>query len=343
MSPVDDDLGDDPGAPEVLNPDKPPPDAIALRRPDVPVTMNDLAALRKYGHEVIDARIEILETARRAAIRRTWPSDWNLYKARDAHITAFLHDAGCERVRDVVGIEIRNVSDPIYVPGESSDDYAIQFTGDGYCKFTTQTVEAVIGVRYSNEDFVKDVKGIARRMAVTKAARANLNGNIVRQLAALKQVAPEELTEAWKGTNKRVDDCIKARGFGTTEERLGATREGVPDVEPPVCPHCGTKGVYRPAKGDRKAFYGCPNYESHRDKKFIVDAAEWVQKQQAAKAPPSAPAPEPARPAATEAKSGAKSAAPAGPATQRRSAAQQQPLTAAEIPFGSSREPGEEG
>jgi hypothetical protein len=257
------------------------PTALTLRRPDVPVTVNDLAALKKHGIEILEARNEILATARKVAIRRTWPRDWNFYKTKDGYVTGFLHDAGCERVRDIVGIEIQNVGAPVFVQGETSADYAISITGDGYCKLTMQKVEGVFGVRYSTEDFVKDVKGVAKRMAVTKAARANLNGNIVRQLAALKNVTPDELTDAWTGTTKRVEDCIKARGYGTQEERLGATRDGVPDVAPPVCPHCNTKGVYRPAKGDRKPFYGCPNYTKHPDRKFIVDAAEWIAKQAA--------------------------------------------------------------
>jgi hypothetical protein len=91
----------------------------------------------------------------------------------------------------------------------------------------------------------------------------------------------EEIAEAWGGTWKKVEQCRHGRGFGSRTERLGGNSERAPDVEPPVCPHCNTKGAYRPAKGDRKAFYGCPNYTKHADKKWIVDAEKWAAEQQA--------------------------------------------------------------
>jgi hypothetical protein len=64
-------------------------------------------------------------------------------------------------------------------------------------------------------------------------------------------------------------------------------------VDPPVCPHCKEPGIYRPAKGNRAAFYGCKNWEAHAKAKlkaFTVDAGEWI-KEQAKKAPAAAPGP----------------------------------------------------
>jgi hypothetical protein len=49
---------------------------LALRRPDTPVTLSELAALKGEALEVIEARVQILETLRKAAIRATSPEDW---------------------------------------------------------------------------------------------------------------------------------------------------------------------------------------------------------------------------------------------------------------------------
>jgi hypothetical protein len=92
----------------------------------------------------------------------------------------------------------------------------------------------------------------------------------------MKSVPVNQLAEAWIGTKKSIDQCRRGRGFGTRDERIGGRNEKAPDVDPPICPHCTTPGQYRPAKGDRGAFYGCPNYSKHADKKWIVDAARWV-------------------------------------------------------------------
>jgi len=90
-----------------------------------------------------------------------------------------------------------------------------------------------------------------------------------------------------------VQDQRRGRGFGTRDERVGGRSEKAPDVDPPICPHCKTTGVYRPAKGNRAAFYGCPNYTKHESQKFYVDAARWVADQRAKRAdtPPAADAP----------------------------------------------------
>ena len=68
-------------------------DSLVLRRPDVPVTLGELAAMKGEAIEILDARVQILETLRRASIRATHPEDWVLFKARDedgGQVVAFL-------------------------------------------------------------------------------------------------------------------------------------------------------------------------------------------------------------------------------------------------------------
>jgi hypothetical protein len=279
--------------PDVLEPDLDDVAAatsIALRHPSVPVNIHDLAALKGEALEVLEARLLILETARRRAIRLTHPEDWVLFKAPDERITGYLQDSGCDRVRDVIGVEVFDVGTPERIASADGKSFMYVIRGNGRSRMTMQTVENMEGGRQSTDDFCKDKTGAQLELTVRKAARANLDGNITRELTGLKAVPLEELVESWKGTSKNWEHCRKGRGFGSRDERLGATREGDPDVAPPTCPHCPPVNgrpvslKYRPARGDRKAFYGCPNFEKHPQQKVIIDAADWVAKQQAAQA-----------------------------------------------------------
>ena len=60
------------------------------------------------------------------------------------------------------------------------------------------------------------------------------------------------------------------------------SKESAPAVEAPTCPHCAAvdgkpvRLLYRPAKGTRAAFYGCPNFEKHPNQRVIVDADKWA-------------------------------------------------------------------
>jgi hypothetical protein len=250
---------------------------------DSPTTLDSLAALRGEAMAVLEARITILETARKRAIKMTVPEDWVLFQ-RNGRITAYLQDCGCERVRDVLGINIFNVRPPVKEMADDGESFMYLQSADGMSTITKQVVRAVEGGRSSQEDFCKGDTGPALVLKVRKACRANVNGNIARTLMGLRNVPITELQDAWQGTGKTPDHCHQGRGFGSAAERLGATRAGVPDVPPPICPVCKVPLLYREGKNDRPAFYGCKSYQSHPNQKVIVNAADWVATQQKAAA-----------------------------------------------------------
>ncbi len=320
---------------EVLDPENRPidddPEVTALmRRPDIPVTVSELAARKGEAIQIFEMRVQVLETARLMSIRATHPEDWVLFKAKDDRIVGYLEDSGAERARPIFGISIIDVHEPEKIVSSDGASFAIVIRGSGTCNLTNDRLEAVEGIRESTEDFCKDLTGIKQELRVRQAARANLDGRVVRELAGLGSVPIDELARAWKGTEKKIEHCRRGRGFGTQDERVGGRSAALPDVDPPICPHCESKGVYRPAKGDRGAFYGCPNYGKHPQQKFIVDAAKWEQEQRA-KAAAAAPA------AATTRSS---SAAPPAGRVERE-------LGADEVfnnnNRGGGREPGQEG
>lgn len=300
-----------------------PVEALTLRRPDTPTTVSELAALAGGAIEIIEARVQVIATLRTASIRATHPPDWIAFKSPDeqgGQITAYLQDAGCDRVRDLWGIEIYGISAPEKITGTQPGVFHYLISGSGRCKLTQQVVETIEGGRSSTDDFCRGKEGAELELLVRKAARANLDGNITRELAGMKAVPIEELKAAWTGTTKRIEDCRRGRGFGTHDERVGGRSAKAPDVEPPTCAVCGTTGVFRQGKDGRPGFYGCPNYTKHQDRKWTVDAEKWVaQAQQTAAA-----------------------SAQATPAPV--AAASAKPMLSASDVFGSgARQPGEDG
>lgn len=278
--------------PEVLDPE----DATEMsaehlparyRHPSVPVSINELAARKGEAIEILEARIQILETARNRGIRMTAPEDWVLFKAPDDRVTGYLQDAGCDRIRDITGIEVFNVSEPQREASADGQSFMYLIRGNGRSRLTLQVVEDMEGGRMSTDDFCRDKRGVALELAVRKAARANLDGNIVRELAGLKSVPLEDLQKAWEGTGKNWEHCRKGRGFGTKEERAGGERADAPKLALPNCDICGKPGVFRTSA--RGGFYGCSDWKAHQDRKWSVDLKDWEKdprsKVQAASSP----------------------------------------------------------
>jgi hypothetical protein len=257
--------------------------AITLRNPGVPVTLDTLAAaLSGQAVEIIEARAAIIDTARRRAIRMTHPEDWVLHKSPDGRITGYLQDSGCDRVRDIWGIEVFNVSQPQKVALAAGAAFMYLLSADGRSRLTMATVEGVEGGRPSDDPICKGKSGAELELLVRKSARANLDGRITRALTGLENVPIAELEAAWEGTPKQTQFCRAGHGFGTQDQRFGGAREGTPDIEPPQCTVCApvngqrVKLQYRPAKDGRQAFYGCPNYTQHPQQKVIENAADWI-------------------------------------------------------------------
>ena len=267
--------------------------AIERRVPTAPVTLAELAALKGEAVEIVQARIVVLETLRKAAIRATHPEDWLLFKARDGSVVGYLQDAGVQRIRDLYGIEIYDVSEPQKIPGSEPGIFHYIISGSGRCKLTGQVIENVEGGRSSSDDFCAGKTGAALELDVRKAARANLDGNIGRELAGLKSVPAQELETAWTGTHKKVGNCRLGRGFGSLAERAGAKVQQAPDaVEEPTCELCGSKMRFIKAGQTREgkpypAFWSCPNGgPGKKHEKSTITHDDWLKALEARRAEP---------------------------------------------------------
>lgn len=217
--------------------------ALDIRHPAAPSTLEQIAALGDGANEIVRARIQVLQTLRKASIQATMPEDWLLFHAVDKRTgqertTAYLQDAGCDRVASLWGIEVFGIEKPERImANDGSPNFMYLIRGSGRCSITRQTVEQMEGGRSSSDDFCKDDKGTALELKVRKAARANLDGNIVRELTGLKSVPVKELESAWEGTTKNVERCVKARGFGSAKnaDMNGGT---ISKTAVPSCPVC---------------------------------------------------------------------------------------------------------
>lgn len=254
----------------------------SLAHPAVPTTINQLAASDK-GVAIIEQRIQIFNTLRVASIQLTFPNDWTLFKAPDGRVSGFLGDQGCDRIKKLWGVQVNSlgkmelVTDPDK-PGE----FAYRITGDGTCGLTGEAVFDMEGVRYSTERYATEKpEGLQRHVAVQKAARANLDGSIVRELTGLKSVPSEELNNAWKAAGtpwKTTDKCNLGRGFGSGNERAGAasatSAHGIDPQDIPNCGVCQIPLVFRAGAAGKDGFFGCRNWEQHRDIKVTVSLAD---------------------------------------------------------------------
>lgn len=260
----------------------------AIQRAPLAVTVTDLAALDdKAGLARIEQLGEIINSLRVISLKLTMPTDWVLFKSPDGAITGFLGDSGCDRIKKLWGIQVENLGkmERIEVEGQS-EEFAFRITGDGHSKVTGESVYEMEGIRYSSEPYAQQKpEGVQRIIAVQKAARANLDGGITRELAGLKSIPVEELTKAWEGSWKKWEMCAKGRGFGTGDARTGSGASSEHGIDPQDIPHCDVCQkplVWR----SKNKFFGCPTYDKHPETKVIVDLAkakELAAKKNAAK------------------------------------------------------------
>ena len=249
--------------------------AIDIRHPAAPATLEQIAALGDGANEIVRARIQVLQTLRTASIQATNPEDWLLFHAVDRRTgqertVAYLQDAGCDRVASLWGIEVFGIEKPERImANDGTANFMYLIRGSGRCSITGQTVEQMEGGRSSSDDFCKDKSGTALELATRKAARANLDGNIVRELTGLKSVPLTELQAAWEGSSKSWNRCVKARGYGSGKAEAVDSAGPVSTTPVPNCPIC--KGPM----WDNRAKKQSPNSPDFKCKDKTCGKAVW--------------------------------------------------------------------
>lgn len=220
------------------------PDRVFGKMP-VPMTIGELSGVTD-GLKILQVRAELVRYLRTLSIQLTQPEDWLLFRDRTGAVVGYLQDAGARRIAPLWGIEVYDVS-----PAErieiDQDAFMYVQRGSGRCAITGQEIKDIEGGRESTEDFCADKRGAALELAVRKATRANLEGNIFRKLSGLQSVPEREL---------------RAAGLDVTRCRLGRGFYSQPDEASPACPKCGGPTKFIPAgvtSSGRayKAFWTC--------------------------------------------------------------------------------------
>lgn len=262
-----------------------------IRSIAVPTNLSEIAASGQ-AECIIASRVQIVKTLRKESIRMTRPEDWLLFKdEKTGREIAYLQDTGCQRIAPLWGIETTPVSQT-RVPAISNnpeEDFAWETMVDGHCNVTQRNFKGVVGTRFSDENYAKQsAVGIRREVAVKKASRANADGTVTRKASGLNAVPIGDLMDAWddpKG-DRMIPRCAKGRGYGSADQRAGAANEqhGIEPKFYPECPVCKIKLVWRNGKDGKEGFFGCKNYEKHKDTRVIVGLSEAKKRQDDANA-----------------------------------------------------------
>jgi len=199
--------------------------------------------------EVFKRRAELLEACYLAALKRTRPQDWVLTKDRQGSETAMLTVSGADLVAEVYGIVIRGIG-PTNEKGEFKPEktpvpgldgvYSLRAHCSAFSRVNGRAVELLEFSRRSDEDFTGRSITSTGKLTTTPAEsigalETDLRGAVltgmrtkaVRVLCGMTRVPVSELSKAWEGTEKKVADCRKGHGYGTSSDR-GA--KGVADA-----------------------------------------------------------------------------------------------------------------
>ena len=232
-------------------------------------------ATREDAVALIERAAQSLISLRRASIAATNPHDWTLYKADD-RVTGYLESLACWNLRPLWGVDTIEPTEPYKIEHEDGT-FAWAIDGSGYCNTTKTSISKVTGICYSNEDFLihRKLPPIKLEPQMKLTARQRLEGILVREAGGLKRVPIEELDDVWKGTWKRSGLCPHGRGFGTADQRAGgAAAHGIDQADIPECDVCRIQLVWRPGKDGKEGFFGCRNWDKHKETKVIVSLSQ---------------------------------------------------------------------
>lgn len=194
-------------------------------------------------------RKNLLESFWVEAVRMTNPEDWVLNRDREGKLEAMIAAEGARKVAMVYQIELRDlapVSDGMFAPVATdlgNDVYSFRGSAVAYSA-TTGGKQIVEIEKRSDEDFTGRsvdaaghlTRGSGQRAGswqgdLQSAVLTGLMTKAVRQLCAMGRVPVRDLETAWKDTGKKVEDCRKGQGFGSSGERTstGLAETGIAD------------------------------------------------------------------------------------------------------------------
>jgi len=200
----------------------------------------------KVAQAMLETRARLLEQIQSAALKRTKPTDWTLYKDKDGRIVGILRDSGAVNVRKVMGISIFNhrptdgqIAEPRVTEERIPDEregkegelltcYIAEMWADGICALTGEEAPDVyVGLRSIDSKNKGQFVGRGHIQDLKASCRTTLDSKVVRILSGLRKVSAEVLV--LHGID--LEKCYRGSGWGSSEERQSGkvAEEGVAD------------------------------------------------------------------------------------------------------------------
>lgn len=190
------------------------------------------------AEEIFERRTNLLEKCYLVAINRTRPQDWILFKDPQGNVNAMLAASGAQLVAEVYQVKLSNIRPKddrgLFDPERtaiSSGVFSFRGSCDAWSRINGRE-QMVEMTRRSDEDFTgrtvdadglltidRDKRVGADEGDLRSALLTGLLTKAVRVLCGMTRVPPGDLEKAWKGTEKKVDQCRKGHGFGTSAAR----------------------------------------------------------------------------------------------------------------------------
>lgn len=175
--------------------------------------------------QLLTKRNETLEFMRKATILCTYAEDWVIHKdPNTGNEFGYCQKVGGERICKLLAIDIYDIKElpredfPPMMDADGKEKLGSTFTytvkAKGRCGFTGEDLKEVIGSRWSGSKFFQR-QDIPDPSNVKKAARANLDGRIIRSLAGLSRVPIDELKAAGLNPDKMTRIEYKSAEKGT--------------------------------------------------------------------------------------------------------------------------------
>lgn len=189
-------------------------------------------------------RKRLLEAFWVESVAMTNPEDWVLNRDREGKVEAMIAAEGARKVAQVYQIELRDLSpvvDGMFQPSVSDlgdGIFSLRGSATAHSAGLEQSIVVEIEKR-SDEDFTGrsvDAQGHLTKSPsqrsgswqgdLQSAVLTGLLTKAVRHLCAMGRVPVRDLEAAWKDTGKKVDDCRKGQGWGTSGERTASGLAG---------------------------------------------------------------------------------------------------------------------
>jgi len=180
---------------------------------------------------VWERRVQAIESCRAASLRATLPRHWVAYRDKEGVVSCTPSYPACQQIAEYYGIDVFNIrprKDGLFTPlvekveRTKADGTVFQVTilraaCDVECRFNGHNLVDVessveVGADFTGSGHLEDARKSLYTAVISRA---------IRQVTGTARIPAAELDRLWSTENKgkSTEQCVKGRGFGSSEER----------------------------------------------------------------------------------------------------------------------------